>query len=81
MTQPTIVFPDVLYGFTEPRSGTQVAKESNLGKTMIWNQMRLARRKGFIAPVGKRKDPLTSCTRKLYEITAAGVDYLEANNE
>ena len=73
--------PEILYWFEEPRSGTQIAKESNLGKTLIWNHMRLARRKGFIAQVGKRKDRLTSCIHTLYALTPAGIDYMEAHNE
>ena len=77
MTQPTVVLPTILSRFAEPRSGTQVAKENNWDKNLVWNHIRLARRKGLIALAGTRKDRLTSCTHKLYELTPAGVDYLE----
>ena len=77
MTQPTRVDPDILHWFTEPRSGTQVSKESGWHPTTVWNHMRLARRMGLIAPAGKHKDSRTSCHHKLYEVTPRGIDYLE----
>ena len=68
---------EILHWFTEPRSVTQVRRESGWYRETIWAHMKAARRMGLIAPAGKHKDPRTSHYHKLYEVTPRGIDYLE----
>jgi len=71
---------EILAWFEEPRSYTQVSRLSGYYRETIWAHMKAARRMGLIAHTGQHKDRLTSCNHKLYELTHAGLEYMEAND-
>lgn len=71
---------DVLIWFDEPRSLTEVQKATGFHRSTVWRHMKRARSLGFIHLVGTKPGEYRGPKQKLYELTLAGVDYLEAED-
>ena len=72
--------PDILIWFAEPRSQREVSRLKGVNRHTIYVHMRQTRRMGLINHVGS-KPSSWGPRQQLYELTPAGVEYLEANDD
>lgn len=74
--------PAILLCFKQPRSVTEVVRDTEHNRDVVWKHLRKAEHMGLVEPRGSKKPKLNyGPPMKLYSLTDKGEEYLTENTQ